>query len=229
MRSKNYRLRVLETSFLSAALFLAAAACTTTSGGQPTDDQASGGGKADGDEDPLTALTGIYTGEWATMGVDASGNPIAKSSWTDLVKTGTITVTEDREYVSAFDHMVFADGTTYDLSWNEGYLRKPDGSTGARFIEIMGQTLIETAIAPDTFSYAQSATPQELASLGFRNASFGEHVTVKVVTSEPDGSHDERITRVTTAHWVLASGEDRWTQTVTLQGHHRHTQPSDTE
>ena len=224
MQSNNYRFRLI----LTAALALAAA-CTTTDG-QPTGDE-SGDGKADGDghEDPLTALTGIYTGEWATMGVDANGNPIAKSSWTDFVKTGTITVTEDREYVSAHDHMVFADGTTHDLMWNEGFLRKPDGATGARFIEIFGQTVIETAIGPGLFSYAQSATPEELASLGFLNASFGEHVTVKVVTSEPDGSHEERVTRVTTVHWQLASGEDRWTQMVTLQGHHRHTQSPDIE
>src|SRR5689334_7009521 len=108
MRSKNYSLKVLETSLLSAALFLGA--CATTNDG-PSQVQA-GGGEADGEQDPLTALTGIYTGEWTLLGVDASGNPITMSSWTDMVKTGTITVAQDREYVSALDHMVFADGTT---------------------------------------------------------------------------------------------------------------------
>jgi hypothetical protein len=64
------------------------------------------------------------------------------------------------------------------------------------------------------------ASAEDLASYRLPNDSSGQHVLVKVVTSE-EGIEIHRITRVTTVTWTDQAGQERSTQFVSLQGFHQ--------
>jgi hypothetical protein len=207
---------------LVALLFIAAtAACTAAS----ADPQATASALSAQPPPELLALAGHYDGAWTISGVDAMGNTKTVSSWTDSLDLGNPVVLADRAYISATDHMTFASGGTHDQDFAEGFFLNADGSLGDRYYVVSGQTVRETPIADHVFTFAQTASPQELASLGFMNAASGEHVTTEVITFDADGADVSRLTRVTTVHWKDGAGQDRWTQAVTLQGFHRHTRP----
>jgi len=134
-------------------------------------------------KNPLDAIAGTYTGEWTLLGVDPAGAPRTVSHWTDVVTTADPVVQADRTYLSCTDTMTF-DGVAQPIvvTWTEGFLLEPDGAVGSRYFEQRGQVVVENQLASGIFSYAQAATSQELAQLGFTNVVDGGHVTVKVVT-----------------------------------------------
>jgi hypothetical protein len=145
------------------------------------------------------------------------------ATWVDTVTTGMPMVTADRAFFVATDSMDFGGGAPpMQQTFNEGFLRNKDGSIGDHFIEAFGQVTVDHEISPGVFTYAQPAAVQELQQLGFTTAVDGTHVTTKVVILE-SGTPVEHVTRLSTVHWKDASGADKYTQLVTLQGEHRHT------
>lgn len=202
------------TLALSLALVAGCSSSSKTDGSSTTDASVP-------EKDPLEAIAGTYTGEWTLFGVDADGATRTVSHWTDVVTTADPVLQADRTYLSCTDTMTF-DGMTQPIvvTWTEGFMLEPDGSVGPRYFEQRGQIVVENQIAPGIFSYAQTATSQELAQLGFTNSTEGGHVTVKVVTTD-EGIDTERITRISTVKWTDAAGAVQTTQMTTMQGWHR--------
>jgi hypothetical protein len=62
--------------------------------------------------------------------------------------------------------------------------------------------------------------PQELSRLGLSNAISGQHVLIKVITFD-QGVETHNISRLTTVRWKDATGKERTTQFVSMQGQHR--------
>ncbi len=172
--------------------------------------------------DEVRQLVGTYVGEWKMFGLDAAGNVVVKMAWTDRQVAAEPTRVGDRAFVKTNDEMVFAGvpGPPRKFAGIEGHFIAADGTVGAHFIENGGQVTTMVAIADDVSSYVTPAAPQELAQLGFGAGAHGQHVLVKVVTTE-EGRETHRITRVTTVQQRGADGKERCTQLVTLQGFHR--------
>jgi hypothetical protein len=170
----------------------------------------------------VAALVGTYSGSWKSFGIDAQGQVIQRSAWTDTMKAERPVREAERAWVSTEDVMVFEGrpGAPFKLPGKEGYRLNKDGTLGEYFIETFGQTYRMQKLAEGTWSYATDASAQELAQLGFPKGATGRHVVVKVVTNEA-GVETHRISRVTTVNWPGADGKERWLQYMSLQGFHK--------
>jgi hypothetical protein len=104
--------------------------------------------------------------------------------------------------------------------YKEGYMLGPDPSTAVHYFETNGQTYVYHELEAGVSSYVAPASAQELSMLGFTNAEWGQHVLVKVITTD-NGVSTERITRITTAKWTDGMGQSRSSQVLTLQGFHQ--------
>ena len=167
-------------------------------------------------------MTGTYAGSWTMYGIDAEGQVLKYSSWTDTVKAENPQLDGDQAYVLATDEMIFEDSNIppMKVTWKEGYFVLPDGTPGDQFIETFGQTTRVIQLSENVWTSATQAHAEELASLGFPNVTSGQHVTTKVVSHEK-GIETHRVTRVTTVNWMDQAGQDRWIQFVSLQGFHQ--------
>jgi len=170
----------------------------------------------------VAALQGVYTGSWASYGVDANGKVVKRASWTDTMKAGDATVEGGRAFVATIGEMVFDGGRppAMKIKGEEGYVLNRDGTLGEYFIKTFGQEYRMRKLDGNVWTYAAGASPQELAQSGFSNVRSGQHVVVKVVNQE-DGKETHRITRVTTVNWTDTGGKSRWLQFVSLEGVHR--------
>jgi len=170
----------------------------------------------------VRALEGTYTGVWAMYGIDEKGEVVKRASWTDTLKAGGAEVKGDRAFVSWTCEQVFdgAKGPPRKSEGKEGFFLNKDGTVGDNYLEMFGQTTKVTKLSDTAWSYATPAAAQELAALGFPKGASGQHVTVKVVTTE-QGAETHRITRLTTATWTDKDGKERVTQFVSLQGYHK--------
>ncbi|HVE49594.1 MAG TPA: hypothetical protein VNG69_08265 [Casimicrobiaceae bacterium] len=174
----------------------------------------------------LGFLVGTYTGAWTAYGVSNEGLAVKQASWTDTVRAEKPTVRNDKAFVTTTAEMVFDSGDVPPMKvlGTEGYLINADGTVGDYFIETFGQTYRMQKLAANTWVYVAPAHPRELASLGFVNALSGEHVLIKVRTTE-QGAETHRISRVTTVNWKDADGRERWAQYTSLQGFHKRQAP----
>ena len=170
----------------------------------------------------VAALVGTYSGSWKSFGIDAQGQVVERTAWTDTVKAERPVREANRAWVATETVMIFAgrEGAPFKLPGKEGYDLNQDGTLGEYFIETFGQTYRMHKLAPDIWTYATDAPPQELAQLGFPKGTTGRHVVVKVVSHEA-GVETHRISRVTTVSWRDKDGKERWLQFVSLQGHHK--------
>jgi hypothetical protein len=170
----------------------------------------------------VRALVGVYTGSWTMYGIDDKGEVVKKMGWTDTVKAGGAKVKDGRAYVTTVDEMTFegAKGPPLEFECKEGYFLNKDGGLGDYFIETNGQVRRLAKHGTNVWTYATPAVEQELAQLGFPKEASGQHVVVKVVTSE-QGVEAHRISRVTTVSWKDKDGKERTLQFVSLQGHHK--------
>lgn len=167
-------------------------------------------------------LVGTYTGSWISYGLDANGQVVKQAAWTDKVKAENPAVEKNRAFVTTTDEMVFEGGRIppMKVAGREGYTLNSNGRLGEYFIETYGQTYRMQRLGDNVFAYTVQATAQELVRLGVRNAIWGQHVLVKVMTFE-QGVETHNITRLTTVRWKEASGKERTTQFVSLQGQHQ--------
>lgn len=174
----------------------------------------------------VNAIAGTYTGAWTMYGVDEKGQAVKRVAWTDVIRAENAVVKGDRAYVTITDEMTFEGGRIPPRKTQgmEGYLFNKDGSLGDYFFETSGKTYRFQKLANDTWAYSVPADARELAQLGFSNVVSGQHVLVKVVTSE-QGIETHRISRVTTVNWKDADGKERWTQFISLQGFHKRQSP----
>ncbi|HEX8264990.1 MAG TPA: hypothetical protein VF596_06160 [Pyrinomonadaceae bacterium] len=165
---------------------------------------------------------GTYTGSWTSYSLDANGQVIKQAAWTDVMKAENPVVEKNRAYVATTDDMTFEGGRIPPMKvpGKEGYLLNSDGSIGEYFIETYGQTYRMQKIGDNVLAYTIAAAPQELARLGIPSAISAQHVLVKVISLE-QGMETHNISRITTVRWKDATGKDRTTQFVSLQGQHQ--------
>ncbi len=167
-------------------------------------------------------LVGTYTGSWQIYGLDANGQVIKQAAWTDTLKAENPVVEKSRAFVTTSDEMIFEGGRIppMKVSGKEGYLLNSDGSLGEYFIETFGQTYKMQKLGENVFAYSVPAAPEELARLGVANVLSAQHTLIKVVTFE-QGVETHNISRLTTVRWKDASGKERTTQFISLQGRHQ--------
>ncbi len=170
----------------------------------------------------VSDVVGTYTGSWTSYGLDASGQVVKQAAWTDTQKAENPIVEKNRAFITTTDEMTFEGGRIPPMKvpGREGYTFNSDGSLGEYFIETYGQTYKFQKLSDNVWAYTVSATSQELARLGVRNAISAQHVLVRVITFE-QGVETHNISRLTTVRWKDASGKERTTQFVSLQGQHR--------
>ena len=170
----------------------------------------------------VRALTGTFTGEWTMFGIDDRGNIVKRMAWTDTMKALTPDLQNDRASVSTIDEMTFIDSKAppFKVEGREGYYFAKDGGLGDYFIETYGQVHRLSKLEKNVWTYAAPAADQELARMGFPKVASGQHVVVKVVTTE-SGLETHRISRVTTVTWKDPQEAEQTMQFVSLQGYHR--------
>lgn len=167
-------------------------------------------------------LEGTYLGSWTLFGIDEESEVVKIASWTDTIKAENPQVDDEQAYVLTTSEMVFdgSDAPPVEFTGKEGYFLMPDGSLGDYFIETFGQISKSTQLDENVWISVTPASAEDLASYRLPNDSSGQHVLVKVVTSD-EGSEIHRITRVTTVTWTDQAGQDRSIQFVSLQGFHK--------
>ena len=167
-------------------------------------------------------IVGTYTGSWTSYNLDRNGQVIKQATWTDTLKAENPVVEKSRAYVTTTDDLVFEGGKIPPIKvpGKEGYLLNSDGGLGEYFIEVFGQTYKMRKLDENTWAYTAPAAPQEFALLGAANVLSGQHALLKVVTFE-GGIETHHISRLTTVRWKEASGKERSTQFVSLQGQHQ--------
>jgi hypothetical protein len=156
----------------------------------------------------VVALVGTYSGSWKSFGIDAQGQVVLRSTWTDTLKAERPVREAERAWVSTEDVMVFEGrpGAPFKLPGKEGYRLNGDGTLGEYFVETFGQTYRMQKLAEGIWTYATEVSAEELSQMGFPTGAAGRHVAVKVITSEA-GVETHRISRVTTASWRDKEGK----------------------
>jgi len=179
-------------------------------------------GAPEGVPPEVRALAGSYSGAWTMYGIDDKGEVVKRMAWTDTLKAAAPVVQGGRAYVSTTDEMTFAGakGPPLKVEGREGYYLTKDGGLGDYFIETYGQVHRLARLGANAWSYAAPAAEQELARLGFPRGATGQHVVVKVITTE-QGVETHRISRVTTVTWKDRGDQERTVQFVSLQGYHK--------
>jgi hypothetical protein len=167
-------------------------------------------------------VVGSYTGSWTSYALDANGQVFKQAAWVDTLKAENPVLEKSRAFVTTSDEMIFEGGRIppMKVSGKEGYLLNNDGSLGEYFIETYGQTYKMQKLGENVFAYSVPAAPQELARLGAANVLSAQHTLIKVVTFE-QGVETHNISRLTTVRWKDASGKERTTQFISLQGRHQ--------
>jgi hypothetical protein len=134
-------------------------------------------------------------------------------------------VEKNRVFVTTTDEMTFEGGRIppMKVQGREGYTLISDGKLGEYFIETYGQTYKFQKLSDNVWAYTVEATSQELKRLVAGNAISAQHVLVRVVTFE-QGVETHNNSRITTVRWKDASGKERTTQFVSLQGQHKRQQ-----
>ena len=166
-------------------------------------------------------VIGNYTGSWTAYSLDANGLVIKQAAWTDTLKAENPVVEKSRAFVTTSGEMIFEGGRVppMKVSGKEGYLLNSDGRIGEYFIETFGQTYKMQKLGENVFAYSVAAKPQELARIG-SNVLSAQHTLIKVITFE-QGVETHNISRLTTVRWKDASGKERTTQFISLQGRHQ--------
>lgn len=167
-------------------------------------------------------LEGTYVGSWTLFGIDEEGKVVKLASWADTIKAENPQMDDGQAYVLTTSEMVFdgSDAPPVKFTGKEGYFLRPDGTLGDYFIETFGQISKSTQLGENVWISVTPASAEDLASYRLPNDSSGQHVLVKVVTSE-EGVEIHRITRVTTVTWTDQAGQDRSVQFVSIQGFHK--------
>lgn len=171
----------------------------------------------------VRALEGTYTGSWTMFGYDETNKVSKKMSWKDKLKVTDAVIKDGRAQVTTTCEMTF-DGADNAIppvviKGTEGYFHNADGALGDYFIEI-GAVQRMAKLADNIWSNAAPAEKQELMRLGFPSGAKGQHVLIKVITTER-GAETHRVSRVTTVNWKDDQGQERAIQFVSLRGHHR--------
>jgi hypothetical protein len=166
-------------------------------------------------------LVGTYTGSWTLYGIDAKGEVAKRMTWTDTMTAANPRIQGQRAFVTTTDEMTFvgSKGPPVKIDGKEGYFLKV-GGVEDYFIETFGQVHRLQRLADNVWTYAAPASAEELGRLGFPKGASGQHVVVKVVTTE-QGVETHRISRVTTVSWPDKDGKDQTLQFVSLQGYHK--------
>jgi hypothetical protein len=170
----------------------------------------------------VRALEGTYVGSWTLFGLDEESKVVKLASWTDTIKAENPQMDDEQAFVLTTTEMVF-DGSgapPMTFTGKEGYFLLPDGTLGDYFIETFGQITKSTPLGENVWISVSPASAEDLASYRLPDDSSGQHVLVKVVTSE-EGIEIHRISRVTTVNWTDRTGQERSIQFVSLQGFHQ--------
>jgi hypothetical protein len=170
--------------------------------------------------DAVSQLVGTYRGEWTLYGIDATGQIVAKSSWTDVMEAKDPVLEDGKAFVHTRDVMSFANGQSFTLESTEGYLVNRDGTAGERYYLLQGTPVIERQLSAGCWAFEVASSQQELASIGFSNVIQANHVMVKTVRADGKVEIDS-VTRVTTVTWKDGDGNVQTRQFVSLQGVHR--------
>lgn len=167
-------------------------------------------------------LEGTYVGSWTLFGIDEESKVVKLASWSDTIQAENPQMDDEQAYVLTTSEMVFddSDAPPINFTGKEGYFLMPDGTLGDYFTETFGQISRSTQLGENVWISVTPASAEDLASYRLPTDSSGQHVLVKVVTSE-EGIEIHRITRVTTVTWTDQAGQDRSTQFVSIQGFHQ--------
>ena len=167
-------------------------------------------------------LEGTYVGSWTLFGIDEESNVVKLASWTDTIKAENPQIDDEHAYVLTTTEMVFEGSNAPPLTFTgkEGYFLMPDGSLGDYFIETFGQISKSTQLGEKVWISVTPVSAEDLASYRLPDDASGQHVLVKVVTSE-EGSEIHRIMRVTTVSWTDQAGQERSIQFASLEGFHK--------
>jgi hypothetical protein len=170
----------------------------------------------------VRALEGTYTGSWTMYGIDDEGKVVKKMAWTDILKTEGATVESDRAYVTWIDEQTYegAQGPPRKVQGKEGYFLNREGALGDYFMEMFGRVTRMARLAENVWSCATPAQSREMAMLGFPQGATGQHVQVKVVTTER-GVETHHISRLSIVTWTDKGGQEHVLQYISLQGHHQ--------
>lgn len=170
----------------------------------------------------VRALEGTYTGAWTEYGIDDKGEVVKRMAWTDTMRAGSPEVTGERAYVATTDEMTFEETQVppFTVEGKEGFYLTKAGGLGDYFIETYGQVHRLARLGDNVWTFAAVAAEQELAHLGFYEGASGQHVVIKVVTTER-GVETHRVSRVTTVSWKDNGGKEQALQFVSLRGHHQ--------
>jgi hypothetical protein len=170
----------------------------------------------------VSDIVGTYTGSWTSYGLDANGQVVKQAAWIDTLKAENPILEKNRAVVITATEMTFEGGRIPPMKvpGKEGYIINSDGSLGEYFIETFGQTYKMQKLGDNVLAYTVPVSQQELTRIGAVSAVSGHHVLVKVVTFE-QGIETHNISRLTTVRWKDATGRERTTQFVSLQGHHK--------
>lgn len=168
------------------------------------------------------SLAGTYAGAWTMYGLDAEGATVKRMAWTDTMRAENPQVEGDRAFVTTVDGMVFEGSAAppYRIEGREGFFLDAEGRVGDGFIENSSQVVRLIKLSDSVWSYVAPAAAGELGMLGFPAGAEGNHVLVRVLTREA-GVETHRISRLTTVRWTDATGAERWTQFISLQGYHK--------
>lgn len=166
-------------------------------------------------------LEGTYAGSWTLYGIDEEGAAVELAAWTDTITAENAQMDGEQAFVLTTTEMLFegSGAPPMTFSGREGYLLLPDGSLGDYFTETFGQMSKSTRLGENVWISVSPASAEDLASYRLPDGSSGQHVLVKVVSSEA-GTEIHRITRITTVKWTDQAGQERSTQFVSLQGFH---------
>jgi len=178
--------------------------------------------RADDVPPQVEKLLGKWVGEWQMWRVDAAGAVVPAMKWHDTMIASEPTRTADRLFFKTVDQMTFDGvvGSPRTFNGTEGWYLNDDGTLGAHYVESFGRESRMVALRADCESSIDDVAPQELAQMGLPKGATGTHVLVKVVSADAEGE-THRITRITTARWATADGNERHLQFVSLQGWHR--------
>lgn len=172
-----------------------------------------------------SALVGAYSGSWEAFGLDANGDVVSKSTWTDEVVAANPVVTKDRAYVTVTDTLSISGGGMFAVNFEEGFLLAPDGGVGDHYFTYQGTDVIERPIGAFTYAYETEVSSYDLPQIGIaaEDVVWAKHATTRVVT-RAEGVDTDWITRVTTIQWKDAQAKVQGKQFVSMRG--THTRPS---
>ncbi len=173
--------------------------------------------------DLVTAMVGVYHGEFQLYGLDADDNAYPSMSGTDVTEATNPHIDGDRAQVDVTSVATPDGGDPFPAqTWLEGVFILADGSPGDLFIDQYGEVSIQTEIEPDVFEYEQSFQSWDYdswANITPQNLISGAQLYHKVVTY-PGGVETHDVTRISSLEYEDGGGNTVPVSYTSMEGTH---------